>query len=139
MKTILAILMIPAALFATWATRFVQDAVTEAEAGTAGAGTKADRVKAALERKADTLRGSFHMDTRETLSVGAALRKGQATIDRALGRPARDREAYEQEKERLAREIARERAAIRALRAEEQAARAAALRRAASEAPEREE
>lgn len=133
MKTILAVLMIPAALFATWATRFVQDAVAEAETKSAGVETKAERVKAALGRKVEVLRGSFHMDTRETLSVGAALRKGQATIDRALGRPVREREDHEREKARLAREIEQERAAILALQAEEAAARSAANREAADD------
>jgi hypothetical protein len=128
MKTILAVLMIPAALFATWATRFVQDAVKEARAGAAGAEGRAEHVKSVLNRKIDTFRGSFFMDTDQTLSVGAALRKGQATIDRAMGRTVKDREAYEAEKAQLAKEIERERAEIRAMRAADAAVEAARLR-----------
>lgn len=128
MKTILAVLMIPAALFATWATRFVQDAVNEAHADSVGVEAKADHVKSALNRKIETFRGSFLMDTDQTLSVGAALRKGQATVDRAMGRTVKDREAYEAERAQLAKEIERERAEIRAMRAADSAVEAARLR-----------
>jgi len=136
MKTILAVLMIPAALFATWATRFVQEAVKEAQAESAGVEAKADHVKSALNRKIDTFRGSFLMDTDQTLSVGAALRKGQATIDRAMGRTVKDREAYEAEKAQLAKEIDRERAEIRAMRAADAAVEAARLRENLQQATE---
>jgi len=134
MKTILAVLMIPAALFATWATSFVQSAVREAKAETEGVGTQAERVKERLNQKVETLRGSFLMDTKEPVSVGAALRKGQASIDRALGRPTRDRQAYEDERMRLAKEIDRERSEIRAIRAADAAVEAARLREALEEA-----
>ena len=128
MKTILAVLMIPSALFATWATKFVQAAAAEADARPATAEPRGQRVKAVLGEKIETLRGSFEMDTRQTLSVGAALRKGQSTIDRAMGRPAKVREDYEREREELAREIERERAEIRSMRAEDAALKAARLR-----------
>jgi len=128
MKTTLAVLMLPAALFATWATNFVQEAVSEANAESAEVGAKADRVKEALDRKIENFRGSFLMDTRETMSVGAALRKGQASIDRALGRPTKDREAYEAEREELSRQIEHERAQIRAMRAADEAVAAAKMR-----------
>ncbi|QJE97639.1 hypothetical protein [Luteolibacter luteus] len=136
MKTILAVLMIPAALFATWATRFVQEAVRDARAESAGVEAKAEHVKASLNRKIETFRGSFLMDTDQTLSVGAALRKGQATIDRAMGRTVRDREAYEAEKAALAKEIERERAEIRAMRAADAAVEAARLRENLQQATE---
>ena len=136
MKTILAVLMIPAALFATWATRFVQEAVKDARAESAGVETKAEHVKSALNRKIDTFRGSFLMDTDQTLSVGAALRKGQATVDRAMGRTVKDREAYEAERAQLAKEIDRERAEIRAMRAADAAVEAARLRENLQQATE---
>ena len=123
MKTILAVLMIPAALFATWATSFVQSAVREGKADSS-AGTQGERVSAALDRKIENFRGSFLMDTTESKSVGAALRKGQATIDRAMGRETRDQQDYAEERARLAREIERERAEIRAIRAADAAVEA---------------
>lgn len=136
MKTILAVLMIPSALFATWATRFVQDAVKEAQVESSGVEAQAEHVKSALNRKIETFRGSFLMDTDQTLSVGAALRKGQASIDRAMGRTVRDREDYEAEKAKLAKEIDRERAEIRAMRAADAAVEAARLRENLQQATE---